>query len=365
MFSQRLVRGQKFCEVKVNQEEEEYSVSIRNGSVGEEGVETKKTFDSKEESENYAKAFVSNKTDVGFVEVKQVKEEDGVKTRAGSMKRVKQEAEIALEASKKVRRSKRLSGGGFTQVDSEGKGVIDSECSTDGTIVALDTAGLCDVMLAQVDTEAGIDKFVILQLIQEKARNDSFVVFKRWGVTGQVGSIIEKSYRTLAQAVLTFSDHFKQSTGMDWTVKSESTTAAVIPTPAGGQWHRLVQDDAGRRAIASGNHGLWFYWVDDFVDGKETGWYPYDNIGSKMTEKLFLESQLNTNYTQRVVKSGYYSYLVDLTTKTQTNISHPNRTMRQIRRKPFGQPLDQSAPPALFDEHNYVVNEDVQIPGIY
>ena len=362
MFSQRLVRGKRFYEVKVH--DDEHYVSSRNGPVGEEGVETKKSFETTEDAEKYAKDAVSKKKELGFIAVTQVKQEPGIKTRAGSWKRAKEEVEIALKASKKVRRSKRLSGGGFTQTDSEGRGVIDSECNTKGEIVSLDTTGLCDVMLAQVDTDAGVDNFVVLQLIQEKGRSDSFVVFKRCGVTGQVGLILEKSYRTLAESVLAFSEHFKQCTGVDWLTGSVKPQP-LIATPAGEPYQRLVQDDAGRRALASENHGLWFYWVDDFVDGKKTGWYPYDDVGSRMTEKLFLESQLNTNYTQRVVKSGYYSYLVDLTTKTQTNISHPNRKMRQIRRKPYSQPLDGSPPPALLAEAEYDINEDVEIPGIY
>ncbi len=348
MFSQRLVRGKRFFEVSVS--DEEPTVCVTRGLVGQEGTELRKTFETNELAEKYAKRTVSNKTGIGFIPVEQVARKAGMRTRASSLKRSIEEAEIALNVSKNLRRSKRLSGGTFTQSNNDGRGVVDPECSIKGTIVSLDSVGVCDVMLAQVVPSAGVDNFIVLQLIQEKGRNDSFVVFKRWGVTGQVGSISEQWFRGLAEAVLTFGKQFKQGTGMDWPMSDHAKPIQAVPTAPATSWgyQQLVQDDECRRALASGNHGWWFYWVDDHVDGKETGWYPYDAAGAKTTEKLFLESQLNTNYTQRVVKSGFYSYLVDLATETQTNITLPSRTMRQIRRQPYGAPLDESPPHALY-----------------
>ncbi len=93
--------------------------------------------------------------------------------------------------------------------------------------------------------------------------------------------------------------------------------------------------------------GMWMYWVDDGTDGKATNWYPYENKANAQVEELYQNWKDDATFAQRVVKSGRFSYLVDLDSMTQTNISHPNRTVRQLRRQPLNMPRDYSVPPAL------------------
>ena len=48
----------------------------------------------------------------------------------------------------------------------------------------------------------------------------------------------------------------------------------------------------------------WQYWVDDKVDGKEDGWYDYDESAAAVVEQLYTEFQTNPGLSQRVVASG-------------------------------------------------------------
>jgi len=68
------------------------------------------------------------------------------------------------------------------------------------------------------------------------------------------------------------------------------------------------------------------------VDGKTSKWYDYSATGSIQVERLYQEHLLNGNLTNRLVESGYFAYSVNLVQMTQTNMKHPNRTTRRIRR---------------------------------
>ncbi|CAK4167589.1 unnamed protein product [Aphanomyces euteiches] len=76
--------------------------------------------------------------------------------------------------------------------------------------------------------------------------------------------------------------------------------------------------------------GSWEYYMDDFVDGKTTGWYPYTAEGTTQTELLYQTHQTNSAYNRRIVQSGYFKYCIDLDEMTQTNIKTNKR--RHIRR---------------------------------
>jgi len=68
------------------------------------------------------------------------------------------------------------------------------------------------------------------------------------------------------------------------------------------------------------------------VDGKTSKWYYYSATGSNQVERLYQEHLLNGNLTNRLVESGYFAYSVNLAQMTQTNMKHPKRTTRRIRR---------------------------------
>jgi hypothetical protein len=92
---------------------------------------------------------------------------------------------------------------------------------------------------------------------------------------------------------------------------AKTTTAALPPT---------------------GPQPVWEYYVDDNVDGKVNGWYPYAVNGAIEAEKLWVAYQSNNDMALRVFESGSFSYLVDLQNMTQQNVSLPNARKRSIRR---------------------------------
>merc|ERR1712048_1343935 len=77
----------------------------------------------------------------------------------------------------------------------------------------------------------------------------------------------------------------------------------------------------------------WEYYINDGVDGKKDGWYPYEPSASDDVEVLHAQHVANARESRtatRVVASGYFSYRVDLKNMTQQN----TRTgkVREIRR---------------------------------
>ncbi|CAK4641981.1 unnamed protein product, partial [Aphanomyces euteiches] len=66
--------------------------------------------------------------------------------------------------------------------------------------------------------------------------------------------------------------------------------------------------------------GSWEYYVDDFVDGRATGWYLYTVEGIAQTELLYQTHQTSSAYNCHIVQSGHFKYCIDLNEMTQTNI---------------------------------------------
>jgi len=77
----------------------------------------------------------------------------------------------------------------------------------------------------------------------------------------------------------------------------------------------------------------WQYYVSDGVDGKRTGWYPYDDTASDEVEELYAQHMANTCESRtatRMVSSGRFTYKVCLTKMMQMNTR--TQKVRQIRR---------------------------------
>merc|ERR1712176_917401 len=77
----------------------------------------------------------------------------------------------------------------------------------------------------------------------------------------------------------------------------------------------------------------WQYYVSDGVDGKKTGWYPYDPKASDEVEEIYSQHVANARdarTSQRIVASGYFKYQINLDTMTQTN--QRTSKVRTIRR---------------------------------
>lgn len=75
----------------------------------------------------------------------------------------------------------------------------------------------------------------------------------------------------------------------------------------------------------------WEYWVDDKVDGKADGWYPYDSAASPQVDATFIEWRKHGAAASMQVCSGMFTYSVDFAGMSQRNTK--THKCRQIRRK--------------------------------
>mmetsp|Transcript_31883 Transcript_31883/g.58969 ORF Transcript_31883/g.58969 Transcript_31883/m.58969 type:complete len:595 (+) Transcript_31883:144-1928(+) len=217
-------------------------------------------------------------------------------------------------------------------------GVIDPQSNIQGGSIENLDGEPCDVMLAHVDPFTHSDKFSVLQLIQvQRAFGKAYVVYTRGGSTGTVGQSTEQEFYGLEAAVACFKDELEQKTGLDWKDRMDP----IKPN----KYRFVVQNFTQKQAGFSG--GTWQYWVDDGIDGKSSGWYDYSD--SREVERLYQEYTSNTNtqnLCQRYISSGHFTYNVDLDQMVQTNVTHPNRTSRRIRRVDVNAPLTPSHAPA-------------------
>jgi len=208
--------------------------------------------------------------------------------------------------------------------ESPRRGVVDTEIKFDGTIRELDGEP-CDVMLALVDPSQNMDKFYVLQLLERSKpinKKSKFTVFMRWGRTGSQGQTMATDYATFGQASTAFNTKFREKTGLMWKKRGSDTVD--------GKYRFIEQDYTEKRG--GYRTGKWEYYVNDGVDGKKPGWYPYEDSASVQVERLFAEHSKNPRLATRVVASGYFSYEVDLGSMRQTNVTHPGRKSRKIRR---------------------------------
>lgn len=232
---------------------------------------------------------------------------------------------------------KRSAGAG-TNVKRE-VGVVDEAACSEG-ITYFTGQGMesvvYDVKLVLVNHQMDIDKFFVLQVILEDCSNRSFVVLQRWGRTGTKGNAVRQKVECETDAVTFFKLKFKEKTGLAWEERAKKGMR--------GKYCLVKRNHEEKSRTLRGDGGTWQYWVDDGVDGKEMGWYNYDKLGNEMVEQLYLEFRNNPWLIRRIVQSGTCSYLVDLQSMTQTNIVHPKRTVRQIRRVPPGEQPDNEDP---------------------
>jgi predicted DNA-binding WGR domain protein len=207
-----------------------------------------------------------------------------------------------------------------------------------GTEVAMDGAEIFDVALSQIDLSKNIDKYYIIQLLvtppKKKYQNETYSVFTRWGRTGNAGqNQTSGPYDDIEDAVTEFKQKFHDKTQNDWDNRHSFKVKK--------NHYNLLRVDhaskAARKVAASGGQlPKWEYYVDDHVDGKVTGWYPYTADGAEAAEDLWVTFQANNQMSTRIVESGTYNYSVDLVNMTQTNVDHPGRKMRHIRRSFMG-----------------------------
>ncbi|CAK4194392.1 unnamed protein product, partial [Aphanomyces euteiches] len=121
---------------------------------------------------------------------------------------------------------------------------------------------------------------------------DGFFVSTKWGHTGTNGqSKLEGPMMTLEEATTKFYTLFHEKTGNLW-----SNRKSFVKMD--GKYDLLNSTSATQAS------GPWEYYMDDFVDGKATGWYPYTAEGTTQTELLYQTHLTNSAYNRRIVQSG-------------------------------------------------------------
>jgi len=177
------------------------------------------------------------------------------------------------------------------------------------------------VRLVQRDIELNMDKYYVLQLLRAA---DGFYVATRWGRTGTAGQAkLWGPVSTETEASAELDARFREKTG------NEAAAIDGVFVPRAGKYD--LAGAPGSRADVRGGR-LWQYWVDDGVDGKRVGWYDYTAAAAAEVEAVWSEWRANNRLDVRCVQSGYFAYRIDFNTMTQTNVTHPARTQRRIRR---------------------------------
>lgn len=218
------------------------------------------------------------------------------------------------------------------------KGLAGNAAPKAGNVGAIDAAAVIqlggnaivklDARLALVDPSTNSDKYYVLQVLE--ASSGEFFCWQRWGRTGTSGQgKLGKGEKTISGAQNVFQDIFKKKTDVTY---HAAVGGQANPIPGKYEWLALTS-----KGVKDGSQGKWEYYVDDGVDGKAVGWYPYHASAVPVVEDLYQTYVVNKNKTMgiRFVDSGTWTYKVDLTDPknfTQTNVKHHAHTMRRIRR---------------------------------
>jgi len=191
--------------------------------------------------------------------------------------------------------------------------------------------------LVQIDIAKNSDKYFVLQQLSGETagrkKTTKHFVFSRWGRTGTRGqAACEGPFDDEDEASSLVAKKFKDKTGNDVGSVSDGTFSAK------SNKYDVVAGDKGQTVSVVGKDGgcLWQYYVDDGVDGKATGWYDYFTEAAEVVEGVHSEWVNNPTLDVRCVQSGAHGYRVDFNTMQQTNVTHPNRKQRFIRRNAPG-----------------------------
>lgn len=176
--------------------------------------------------------------------------------------------------------------------------------------------------LTLIDAAKNHDKYYVLQAIEDTKSKGKCYAYSRWGRTGTAGSCKLEGPHDDAKAKSAVEKLFKAKTGFAWGALRPGDKAKP------GKYWLLPPAKVDPKA-------KWEYYVSDHVDGKKTGWYPYDKGASDMVEELRAEHAANksgrNDTSVRTVESGSWIYKVDLKKMEQTNTK--TKKMRKIRRK--------------------------------
>eukprot|EP00730_Choanoeca_flexa_P014596 TRINITY_DN6438_c0_g1_i1.p1 TRINITY_DN6438_c0_g1~~TRINITY_DN6438_c0_g1_i1.p1 ORF type:complete len:377 (+),score=121.07 TRINITY_DN6438_c0_g1_i1:86-1216(+) len=182
-----------------------------------------------------------------------------------------------------------------------------------------------DADLAFLDLAHNHDKYYKLQVLEAVDKSEYWCMH-HWGRTGAKGQTQIFSYKTPEEAIDDFEKKFTAKSGNEW-----KDRATAKPKAGKYKLKRKVYAGRGDATEAEGSHVMWQYYVDDFVDGKATGWYNYTETAAATVEGVHSEWTHNSDWLDvRCVQSGYFQYRVDFNSMTQTNLS--TQKCRKIRR---------------------------------
>jgi len=183
-----------------------------------------------------------------------------------------------------------------------------------------------DARLILIDADAGIDKFHVLQGLQDPTQGDGperYFCFQRWGDTGGRGSSKLDGPTVLPKVEAMFAHVFQEKTGQAWgSVKPGQTTA-------NGKYWPLQN-------VKPNSLARWEYFVDDRREGEPSWmrrWRPHGVTCMVELEELYaqhLADNCSKRTATRCVQTPVYSYKVDLTKMRQENKTRD--IVRQIRR---------------------------------
>lgn len=180
-----------------------------------------------------------------------------------------------------------------------------------------------DARLVLIDADANIDKFHVLQGLEDPGLPNGprrYFCFQRWGATGGRGASTLDGPMSLPKVAATIAAAFADKTGEVW--------GSVEPghrAKPGMYWlQQLMKPNAEAR---------WEYFVNDGVNEKADGWYPYVPDAMMEVEELYAQhvaSNSDPRTASRAIQSGHFCYKVDLEKMQQTNTR--TKKVRDIRR---------------------------------
>eukprot|EP00043_Microstomoeca_roanoka_P030112 m.24732 g.24732 ORF g.24732 m.24732 type:complete len:427 (+) comp9734_c0_seq1:79-1359(+) len=197
------------------------------------------------------------------------------------------------------------------------KPTVDPDCGVTNAHVLVEGDLVYEAKLSYLDLKANSDKYYTIQ-VAESTDKSSYWCINHWGRTGTKGQFSVHP-GSKDEAIEAFKAKFLEKAGIAF--EDRDTATAV---PGRYKYKKTVYAAAGSGRV------MWQYYVDDFVDGKATGWYNYTETAANTVEGVYSEWRVNDWLDVRCVQSGYFQYRVDFNTMTQTNLR--TGKCRRIRR---------------------------------
>lgn len=190
-----------------------------------------------------------------------------------------------------------------------------------------------DMRLVRIEAKEGKDEYHVLQGLRDPTVSSDdpkcCYAYQRWGKTGSRGDVNVQGPMEQSQVEAALVKVFRDLTGSDM-------GSLAVGRQAPGKFWLQHASEPDLKAV-------WKYHVSDGVDGKREGWYTYSSLASDEVEEVYAQHKANSatgGSHIRWVKSGHFTYKVDLAKMTQENIR--THKVRAIKRS-FPHDLDGTA----------------------